>query len=345
MARSPRSFAAAASSAILALVGVAPADADTPSPGIGASRSITAAGPEGKLAGTLLLPATGEGPYETVLILPGSGPVDRDGNAPGAISAAPYRLLAEGLAGRGIASVRIDKRGAHASRAAGDGNDVTLDAYADDVESWLASIADASELSGEVWLAGHSEGALIATVTAARAPAAVRGIALLNAPGRPLGALLRDQLAAMPANAPILEQAFAAIETLERGGRVDTDSLHPNLAAGLFDEKVQGYLSELVRFDPAEALGALGEAEDPLPVLIVHGGRDLQIPDLEPRRLLAARPDAELVTIADMNHVMKRVATDDREANLATYADPHLPIVPAAVEAVADFVKRTRPGR
>ena len=345
MARSPRSLVAAACSAVLALVGTAPAGADATSPGIGPSRAISAPGPEGELAGTLLLPATGRAPYDTVLILPGSGPVDRDGNAAGAISAAPYRLLAEGLAASGIASVRVDKRGLGASRGAGDGNDVTLDAYADDVESWLGAIASVPELSGDAWLAGHSEGAMVAVVTAAREPRGVHGLALLAAPGRPIGVLLREQLADNPANAPILEQAYDAIGTLERGGRVDTDALHPSLAAGLFHERVQGYLGELVRFDTAAALGALGSGDDPLPVLIVHGGRDIQVSDEDARALVVARPDAELVTIADMNHVLKRVGSDDRDANVATYADPHLPVVPAAVEALAAFVERTRPGR
>jgi hypothetical protein len=41
-----------------------------------------------------------------------------------------------------------------------------------------------------------------------------------------------------------------------------------------------------------------------------------------------------------MNHVLKDVASDDRAANMATYADPSLPVDPAAVDAIAGFVKR-----
>ena len=69
------------------------------------------------LAGTLLRP---EGATSAVaVILPGSGPTDRDGNQTPAIRASTYRLLAEGLAAEGIATVRIDKRGIGASAAAG----------------------------------------------------------------------------------------------------------------------------------------------------------------------------------------------------------------------------------
>ena len=65
-----------------------------------------------------------------MLIVPGSGPTDRDGNNPMGVAAAPYRMLAEALAARGIGSVRIDKRGMFASAgAAADPNAVTIGDY------------------------------------------------------------------------------------------------------------------------------------------------------------------------------------------------------------------------
>ena len=41
-----------------------------------------------------------------------------------------------------------------------------------------------------------------------------------------------------------------------------------------------------------------------------------------------------------MNHALKQVPAGDRAANLAAYADPSLPIDPALVETVADFVRK-----
>ena len=46
-----------------------------------------------------------------MVIIPGSGPTDRDGNSPQGLKAASYRLLAEELAAKGVSTVRIDKRG------------------------------------------------------------------------------------------------------------------------------------------------------------------------------------------------------------------------------------------
>jgi hypothetical protein len=79
-------------------------------------KEIEAPGPNGALRGTLLSADALWQPM--VLIIPGSGPTDRDGNNPMGVRAATYRLLAEDLAARGIASLRIDKRGLFGSAAA-----------------------------------------------------------------------------------------------------------------------------------------------------------------------------------------------------------------------------------
>src|SRR5262245_15965848 len=132
------------------------------SPAMSTAQTIQIPGPEGSLAGTLLAPGTPSAPV--VLIIPGSGPTDRDGNGPAGLMASTYRLLAEGLVTRGIASVRIDKRGLFGSRAAvTDPNSVTIDDYAADVRAWVSAIRDRTGAPC-VWVLGHSEGGLVALV-------------------------------------------------------------------------------------------------------------------------------------------------------------------------------------
>ena len=161
-----------------------------------------------------------------MLIIPGSGPTDRDGNNPLGVKAATYRLLAEGLAERGIGTVRIDKRGMFASAAAvADGNAVTIDDYVADVGAWIGAIRKETGVSC-VWLLGHSEGGLVALAAAQKLPD-ICGLVLVSAAGRPLGDVLRTQLQANPANAPILPQAMAAIESLEAGKHFDVAGMHP----------------------------------------------------------------------------------------------------------------------
>ena len=293
-------------------------------------RTITAPGPLAPLAGTLVDAGTGS---PVVLIIPGSGPTDRDGNSPLGVKAAPYRLLAQGLAARGISSVRIDKRGMFGSKAAiADANKVTIANYSADTHAWVSSIRKATGAKC-VWLLGHSEGGLIA-LTAAQRPGGMCGVITVAAVGRKIGAVLREQLQANPANAPFLDAAFGAIASLEAGKKVDSATL-PKPLRTLFADDVQPFLIDLFAEDPAGLAKALK-----VPLLIVQGEVDIQVTADDARALAAAQPRAKLALLPGVNHVLKIPQGEDRAANLKAYADPSLPIAPAAVEAVADFVKR-----
>ena len=313
--------------AVVASVAMAPAWAgpvDTP---------VDAAGPAGALRGVMLAPDMATATAPIALIIPGSGPTDRDGNNPLGVRASTYRLLAEDLAARGVATVRIDKRGMFASAAAGtDPNAVTIPDYAADVHAWTAGLRKRTGAHC-VWLIGHSEGGLVAMAAAQDDPG-ICGLVLVATAGRPLGAVLREQLRASPANAPLLDAAMAAIDALEGGRRVDTAGLHPALQ-GLFAPQVQGFLISEFGYDPARLLKDYRK-----PVLVLQGQRDLQVSEADARLLRQAAPQATLVLLPGVNHVLKSVATDDPRANLATYGDPALPLAPGVGAAIAEFIGR-----
>jgi pimeloyl-ACP methyl ester carboxylesterase len=291
---------------------------------------MTISGPKGEIAGTL--DDAGRG-APVVLMIPGSGPTDRDGNNPLGVRAAPYRMLAEALAQHGVSSLRADKRGMFGSKAAiADPNDVTLAAYAADAHAWAKALRQRTAARC-VWVLGHSEGALIALV-AAQMPTDFCGLILVAGPGRKLGAVLREQLQANPADAPLLPQALAALNSLEAGRTVEASTLSPALLP-LFNAKVQPYLMEMLHADPAKLA-----ASTRLPLLIVRGGKDLQVAASDAEALHEARPDAVLLSPPNMNHVLKDVAGDDRLGNLASYSDPSLPVDEALVKAIAYFVTK-----
>jgi pimeloyl-ACP methyl ester carboxylesterase len=295
-----------------------------------ATAPITAAGPKGPLEGTYLNVGARA---PVVLIIPGSGPTDHDGNNPLGVTAAPYRLLAEALATKGVSSVRIDKRGMFGSKAAVDNpNDVTIGDYAADTHSWVKAIRGAAKVPC-VWVLGHSEGALVA-LAAAQQPDGICGVILVSGAGRRLSDVIRDQLRANTANAPVLESAMKALDSLDRGERVDSSGMHPALQK-LFAPQVQGFLIDVFRYDPTKLAAALK-----VPLLVVQGERDIQVSVADAKALAAAQPKAKLVLVPTMNHVLKDVATDDRAANVATYADPSLPVDVGLVDAIAAFVKR-----
>jgi pimeloyl-ACP methyl ester carboxylesterase len=267
-----------------------------------------------------------------VLIIPGSGPTDRDGNNPGGLLAAPYRLLAESLALRGITTVRIDKRGlAGSAGATPDGNAVTISDYVSDVRAWTTVVKQLTKAPC-IWLLGHSEGGLIA-MAATKTERDICGLILVSAPGRPMGEVIREQLKANPANAPLLDQALTAIDTLEAGKRVDTANMAAPLLR-LFDPRVQGFLIDAFAYDPAKLLAGYTK-----PVLIVQGLRDIQVQEADARMLKRADPQATLALLPEVNHVLKTVTSDDRSANIATYSNASLPISASVVDAISAFLQ------
>ena len=294
-------------------------------------------GPDGPLSGTLLLPSGVAAP-PAILILPGSGPTDRDGNNPLGIQAATYAKLAQALAKQGVASLRSDKRGLFESAGAiQNPNAVTIADYVTDTTGWVEAIRAETGV-GCVWLVGHSEGALIALV-AAQAMESLCGLVLLAAPGRPLGDILQEQFAASLGDPALVQQSGAAIEALERGQRVDAENLDQAIRP-LFADDLQGFLISLFSYDPARLIATLD-----LPILIVHGQQDLQVPDGDAQRLHRSNPGSELLVIDDVNHLLKSVKIGDRQDNLESYADPDRPISGRVVQAIADFVLQGREAR
>ena len=277
------------------------------------------------LHGTMLTP-DGE-TVAAALIIAGSGPTDRDGNNPQfGVNAASYRLLAEGLAAQGIATVRYDKRGIAGSFAAGVSEaDLRFDMLVDDARAWAAETA---RLTGRpcAWLIGHSEGSLIA-LAAAQDNDQVCGVVSLSGAGRSAPAVLREQLQA-GLTEPLLGQALHAIDELAAGRT--TDSV-PGLES-LFRPSVQPYIISWFALDP-QTLANLYDG----PLFIGQGSTDVQIRVVDAEALKAAQPDATLVIWEGVSHLLK-LGPADRAANAATYADPNLPLAPGVVDDIAGFI-------
>ena len=282
----------------------------------------------GTVYGTELTPDGVKGKVPVVLLHSGSGPTDRDGNStmlPGPNDA--LKMVAEGLARQGIASIRYDKRAIGASALpVWKEENLRLDDYIGDASAWLKKLRGDARFS-RVVMVGHSEGALIASEACVQGGA--DACVLIAGSGRPLDELLREQLKdKLPP--PLLAESERILEELKQGKTVD--KVPPPLMS-LYRPDVQPYLISTLQHDPRKAIAALK-----MPVLILQGTKDLQVREEEAKSLAAAAPKAKVVIVEGMNHVLKIVG-DDQTLQQKSYFSPDMPVAPQLVDALSSFVK------
>jgi dipeptidyl aminopeptidase/acylaminoacyl peptidase len=257
-------------------------------------------GDEWKLPGTLTTPR-GDGPFPCVVLVHGSGPHDRDETiGPNK----PFRDLAWGLASRGVAVLRYEKRSqAHGARYVALKNATAKDEVLDDA---LAAVALARKQKGvdadRVFVAGHSLGAYLAPKIATL-DAKVAGIVLLAGNTRPLEDLVLDQLTYLYSlDDPTLEKHRDALaEVKKRVARVKAGKLSEVPATDLPLDMPASYWVWMRAYDPAATAAGLRR-----PVLVLHGERDYQVTmaDVEGwKRALAGRKGAKVVTFPRLNHL------------------------------------------
>lgn len=282
--------------------------------------------PTGTIYGALDLPS-GRGPFPVALIIAGSGPTDRNGNSP-LIHGRNDSLLmiARVLREHGFASVRYDKRGIGRSAAAmRKESDLRFSDYIDDAVGGLDLLKHDPRFT-KVAVIGHSEGSLVGMV-AARIAGADAFVSIAGA-GFPAGDVLKAQLANQPDS--IRTEIYSIVDSLEAGTEVK--KVGQELMV-LFRPSVQPYLISWFRYDPRKEISRLA-----IPILILQGTTDLQVPVRDAEALHAAQPRSTLQIIPGMNHVLK-LAPENRRENIATYGNPNLALAPELVKDLLDFLK------
>lgn len=300
-----------------------------PALGQGTESAVELRTPTGTIHGSLLVPAVA-GRLPVVLIVAGSGPTDRDGNQPRLLNDS-LKQLAQGLAAEGIATLRYDKRGVASSRPAGPAEqDLRFGQYVDDAARWIEFL----RLDGRfhpVAVAGHSEGATIGALAAAKTQAAA--FVSIAGMARRAPEILRTQLR------PRLPQQFweeseRILAALERG---ETTADVPKELMIIYRPSVQPYLISWFRQSPVEAVAKLA-----VPVLVVQGTADIQVAVGEGEALRAAARNAEYFAVPGMSHALK-AATEDPATQMKGLTDPTVPIDARLAPRIASFVRAASP--
>jgi len=286
--------------------------------------SITVPVKDGDL--TVALQKSSKEPSPIVLILAGSGPTDKDGNSAIAGKNNSLKMLAEGLAQEGIASVRYDKRGI------GDNTslltkeeDITINQYVDDAVQVLNALT-ANKAFSSVHIIGHSEGSLIGMLAAQKAD--VDSFVSIAGVGRTADTLLLEQLSGQLTPAQTTE-ATTILAALKKGEQVQNVSAE---LQALFRPSVQPYMISWLKYNPAIELKRVKGR-----VLILQGTTDIQVNKTDAEALKHGNDKAELIYLEGMNHILKN-APEDRAQNLATYADPTLPLHANLLPTIHQFI-------
>ena len=272
------------------------------------------------LTGTLTLPAHAPKPVPAVLFVHGSGPVDRNENAPG-LETNIFRDLARSLSQAGIASLRYDKRGTGESE--GVFSDSSMNDLLADARIALSALQACDKIDRHsCFLIGHSEGGIVAPIIGSEGND-LAGIVIIAGAAHSLDVIIRGQVerlnrgSGMSENQlqTMLEQEDQYLSFVRRSTGEWSSYSFAELKKAmpwLTEEKYHEvtalsltWLREHFQHDPLATI-----AQVSCPVLIIQGEKDLQIPAKEAKLLAAGlagggNSDVTLDIFPDLNHLLR----------------------------------------
>jgi hypothetical protein len=286
-------------------------------PGRFDERDVTVGAAPFALAGKLTMPH-GAGPFAAVVLVHGSGPNDENETiGPNQ----PFHDLALGLASRGIAVLRYQKR----TRVYPKATYATVrDETTDDARAAVALLAKTPKIDrARIFVLGHSLGAMLAPRIAENNPL-VAGLVIMAGPTRPLEDVVVEQMTAR-GTPEMVAAAKAARE------RIRDPKLAPDDIIDFIGVKISAsYFLDLRHYSPADAAAKLA-----IPILVLQGDRDIQVRPVDFagwRKALAARPHAKLVHYPKLTHLFT-----EGEGTVADYDKPGH-VAPEVIEDIVDFV-------
>lgn len=275
------------------------------------------------IKGTLFLPEKISSKTKLVILIAGSGPTNRNGNSTiGGINNS-LKFLAEGLSQKDIAVFSYDKRiFAQMANKTLDEKTLSFEDFINDAKDVITYFKSQKKYS-KIIIAGHSEGALIGMVAA---NGNADGYISIAGAGRSIDQVISEQI---EKNSPQMKEAVEKDFAILKEGK--TFENKTPLLASLFRESIQPYMISWLKYDPQNEIKKLA-----IPILIINGTKDIQVPPTDAELLHAANPKSELKIIPDMNHIFKEIKND--EANLKSYSDPKLPVVPELIDCMSKFI-------
>ena len=294
-------------------------------------REATVASGIAKLPATISMPK-GKGPFPGIVLVHGSGPHDRDETVGGA---RVFQDLAQGLASRGVAVLRYEKRTKTYQKELAGTRDITLrDEVVDDALAALKLLRTTPGVDpARVSLLGHSLGGILAPRIASE-DGKTASLVLLATPSRPMSEVVHDQVAFLTGSgAGPAQQAAAASLRAQAQALADLYAGRPPGDAMIFGA-APAYWLELKAQTPTSTAAKLG-----IPILVLQGGRDYQVSAKDFagwKAALEGTPRATLKTYPALNHLF---VAGEGPSTPAEYEKPGH-VAPEVVEDLASFAAR-----
>jgi len=258
-----------------------------------------------------------------VIIIPGSGPTDRNGNQ-NFLKNNSLKKLADALALEGISSFRYDKRIVKQIRQNNVDNDIMFDHFVDDAITVLKYFKDKYKFK-KIFIAGHSQGSLVGMLAANEG---ADGFISIAGSGQPLDEILLYQI---NKTAPQFNEDTKRIISILKNGQTTDD--YPQALASVFRKDIQLFIVNWMQYNPQEVIHTLN-----MPILIINGTKDLQVTVEEAKLLDNAAKNSTMIIVDNMNHVLVPIEGDDLE-NSKSYNESNREISPKIIEAIRAFVR------
>jgi len=276
------------------------------------------------IKGTLLTPTTIKKP-NLVILIPGSGPTDRDGNNV-MMKNNSVKYLSESLSKNKIATYRYDKSVLSLTQKDTTKiKNLTFNTFIEEAIEVIQYFKNSNKYN-KIVVAGHSQGSLVGIIASKNN---ADGFISLEGAGRPIDEILIEQI---EKQAPYLKEETAKVlSELKKGNTVE--KFNPILIS-LFNKTVQPFLISWIKYNPQNEIKKLS-----IPILIIQGTKDIQVSMEDAQLLYKANDKSKLQLIENMNHLFKEIKGDINE-NMASYSNPDLPVTPKLTASILNFINK-----
>jgi dienelactone hydrolase len=289
------------------------------------------------LPGTLTLPK-GQGPFPVIVLVHGSGPQDRDETiGPNK----PFRDLAHGLAERGIAVLRYEKRTkAFPTQMAAIMSMLTVkEELVEDVLAAATLLRETSQIDpNKIFALGHSLGGYVIP-RIGKADPRIAGFIIMAGTARPLEDVILEQFTyVFSLDGVITDAEKTSLEQLKNQvARVKDPQLSAATATADLPLGVPAaYWLDLRGYQPAEMAKELTK-----PMLILQGSRDNQVTDADFqvwKKALSAQKNVEFKFYGGLNHLFMKGQGKSTPAEYEQTGH----IAEVVIEDIVDWIKKVR---